>query len=141
MFSPLLCRASLIVMSANCKQRFTAAGETIINKAGFCKAAGDVMLSRNDKRHYFRMMVNTEVQMMINDPESGRVLSGICRDLSANGMQVEVDEPLEMGTLLHLRLESTNSSIAPLDAHAKVVRCAQEGENIYQLGLSFIELN
>lgn len=99
------------------------------------------MLSRNDKRHYFRMMVNSDVQMMINDPESGRLLSGICRDLSATGMAVEVDEPLEMGTLLHLRLESTNASIAPLDAHAKVVRCSQESEDVYQLGLSFIELN
>jgi hypothetical protein len=56
-------------------------------------------------------------------------------------MAVEVDEPLEMGTMLHLRLESTNASIAPLDAHAKVVRCSQESEDIYQLGLSFIELN
>lgn len=99
------------------------------------------MLSRHDKRHYFRMMVNSEVQMMINDPESGRVISGICRDLSANGMSVEIDEPLEMGMMLHLRLASTNPSIAPLDAHAKVVRCAQESEEVYQLGLSFIELN
>ena len=99
------------------------------------------MLTRNDKRNYFRMMVNSDVQMIVNDPESGRVLSGICRDLSATGMSVEVDEPLEMGTLLHLRLESNNSSVVPLDAHAKVVRCAQEGEDIYQLGMSFIELN
>ncbi|TXH98709.1 MAG: PilZ domain-containing protein [Rheinheimera sp.] len=99
------------------------------------------MLNRNDKRNYFRMMVNAEVQMMINDPESGRVFSGICRDLSATGMAVEVDEPLEMGTLIHLRLESTNSSIVPLDAHAKVVRCSQEAEDLYQLGLIFMELN
>lgn len=99
------------------------------------------MLNRNDKRNYFRMMVNTDVQMLINDPECGRTLTGICRDLSATGMAVEVDEPLEMGTLLHLRLESTNSSVAPLDAHAKVVRCSQEGDDLYQLGLTFIELN
>ncbi len=99
------------------------------------------MLNRNDKRNYFRMMVNAEVQMMINDPESGRGLSGICRDLSATGMAVEVDEPVEMGTMIHLRLESTNSSVVPLDAHAKVVRCSQESEDLYQLGLTFIELN
>ena len=99
------------------------------------------MLSRNDKRHYFRMMVNSDVQMMINDPECGRVLSGICRDLSATGMSVEVDEPLEMGMMLHVRLESTNPSLLPLDAHAKVVRCGEEGEDIYLLGLLFVELN
>ena len=99
------------------------------------------MLSRNDKRNYFRMMVNTEVQMMINDPESGRMLSGICRDLSASGMSIEVDEPLEMGTLIRVRLDSANASIPPLDASAKVMRCSQESEDIYQLGLAFMELN
>jgi c-di-GMP-binding flagellar brake protein YcgR len=99
------------------------------------------MLTRNDKRNYFRMMVNSDVQMIVNDPESGRVLSGICRDLSATGMSVEMDEPLEMGLMLHVRLESNNSSLVPLDAHAKVVRCSGESEDIYLLGLLFIELN
>jgi c-di-GMP-binding flagellar brake protein YcgR len=99
------------------------------------------MLSRNDKRHFFRMMVNANVQILINDPESGREITGICRDLSATGMAVEIDEPLEMGTLLHLRLESTNSSIDSLDAHAKVIRCSQESEDLYQIGVLFIELN
>lgn len=99
------------------------------------------MLSRNDKRNFFRMMINCDVQILINDPESGRELDGICRDLSATGMSVEVDEPLEMGMMLHVRLDSNNPSVAPLDAHAKVVRCAQEGEDLYLLGLLFIELN
>lgn len=99
------------------------------------------MLNHNDKRSYFRMMVNAEVEMQINDPESGRRLAGICRDLSATGMAVEIDEPLEMGTMLALKLESTNPSIAPLHAHAKVIRCSQESEELYQLGLLFVELN
>jgi c-di-GMP-binding flagellar brake protein YcgR len=103
--------------------------------------AGSPMLSRNDKRHFFRMMVNANVQILINDPESGREITGICRDLSATGMAVEIDEPLEMGSMLHLRLESTNSSIDSLDAHAKVIRCSQEGEDLYQIGVLFIELN
>jgi|JI71714BRNA_FD_contig_91_912685_length_1312_multi_2_in_0_out_0_1 hypothetical protein len=102
---------------------------------------GATMYGRQDKRHFFRMMVNSQVMMKINDPESGRDLTGICRDLSASGMAVDIDEPLEMGTLLTVRLESSNASIVPLDALAKVVRCAQEGEDIYQLGLTFIELN
>ena len=99
------------------------------------------MLSRNDKRNYFRMMINCDVQILINDPESGRMLSGICRDLSASGMSIEVDEPLEMGTLIRVRLDSANASIPPLDASAKVMRCSQESEDIYQLGLAFMELN
>jgi len=99
------------------------------------------MLTKGDNRHYFRMMVNAEVQLMINDPETGRTLDGICRDLSASGMSVDVDEPLEMGTLLHVRLDSANASIPPLDASAKVIRCSQESEEVYQLGLAFMALN
>ena len=94
------------------------------------------MLTKGDNRHYFRMMVNADVQLLINDPEAGRTLDGICRDLSASGMAVEVDEPLEMGTMLRVRLESANASIPPLDASAKVMRCSQESEDIYQLGLA-----
>mgnify|MGYP006158492017 FL=1 len=99
------------------------------------------MLTKGDNRHYFRMMVNADVKLMINDPEAGRTIDGICRDLSATGMSVEVDEPLEMGLMLHVRLESTNTSLVPLDAHAKVVRCGAESEDVYLLGLLFIELN
>ena len=54
------------------------------------------MLGHSDKRNYYRMMVNSQVQLMINDPQSGRVINAICRDLSASGMSIEVDEPLEM---------------------------------------------
>ncbi|WP_040552181.1 PilZ domain-containing protein [Rheinheimera nanhaiensis] len=99
------------------------------------------MLTKGDNRHYFRMMVNADVKLLINDPEAGRTIDGICRDLSATGMAVEIDEPLEMGTLIRVRLDSANASIPPLDAVAKVMRCAQESEDLYQLGLAFMELN
>jgi c-di-GMP-binding flagellar brake protein YcgR len=99
------------------------------------------MLTKSDNRHYFRMMVNASVQLMINHPEVGRVIEGICRDLSASGMSVDVDEPLEMGTLIKVKLESANASIPPLDATAKVMRCSQEQEDNYQLGLAFIDMN
>jgi len=100
-----------------------------------------MMLNRSDNRHFYRMMVNADIKLMINDPEAARVIDGICRDLSASGMAVEVDEPLEMGTLIRVRLESPNASVAPLDATAKVMRCSQESEDCYNLGLAFIELN
>ncbi|CAM3838562.1 PilZ domain-containing protein [Rheinheimera salexigens] len=99
------------------------------------------MLTKSDNRNYFRMMVNASVKLMINHPEVGRELDGICRDLSASGMSVDVDEPLEMGTLINVRLESANASVPPLDATAKVMRCSQEQEDCYQLGLAFIEMN
>jgi len=99
------------------------------------------MPHRTDNRHFYRMMVNAEVKVMINDPEAARVIDGICRDLSASGMAVEIDEPLEMGVLLYIKMQSANPSIPPLSAHAKVMRCAQEQEDCYQLGVQIIELN
>jgi hypothetical protein len=99
------------------------------------------MLGHNDKRNYYRMMVNAQVQLMINDPQSGRVINAICRDLSSTGMSLEIDEPLEMGIMLYIKMESSNPSIPPLSAHAKVMRCAQEQEDCYQLGVQIIELN
>lgn len=99
------------------------------------------MFSRNDSRHFHRMLVNADVKIMINDPEAARTIDGICRDLSASGMSVEIDEPLEMGTLVRIRLASPNASVPPLDATAKVMRCSQENEDCYNLGLAFIELN
>ncbi|MFC4656500.1 MULTISPECIES: PilZ domain-containing protein [Rheinheimera] len=99
------------------------------------------MLGQNDKRNYFRMMVNSQVQIMVTDPETGRMIDGICRDLSSTGMSLEVDEPLEMGILLFIKMETNNPSIPPLSAHARVVRCAQEHEDCYQLGVQIVEMN
>ncbi|MCH8538825.1 MAG: PilZ domain-containing protein [Alkalimonas sp.] len=99
------------------------------------------MLNQSDKRHFYRMMVNADVQLFINDPEAGRSVDGICRDLSASGMSVDVNEPLEMGTLIRVKLESANNSVPPLDATAKVMRCGQENNDCYQLGLAFIDMN
>ncbi len=77
------------------------------------------MLGHSDKRNYYRMMVNSQVQLMINDPQSGRVINAICRDLSSTGMSLEIDEPLEMGIMLYIKMQSSNPSIPPLSAHAK----------------------
>ncbi|MDP4536792.1 PilZ domain-containing protein [Alkalimonas collagenimarina] len=99
------------------------------------------MLNQSDNRHFYRMMVNADVQLFINDPEAGRSVDGICRDLSASGMSVDVNEPLEIGTMIRVKLESANNSVPPLDATAKVMRCGQENNDCYQLGLAFIDMN
>jgi hypothetical protein len=46
-----------------------------------------------------------------------------------------------MGIMLYIKMQSSNPSIPPLSAHAKVMRCAQEQEDCYQLGVQIIELN
>lgn len=99
------------------------------------------MHEQTDKRNYFRMMINSPVVILITSPNNGRSLTGFCRDLSATGMSLEVDEPLEMGAMLFIKMDTMNPSFPPLSAHAKVIRCAQENEDFYQLGVQIVEMN
>ena len=74
------------------------------------------MLGYDDKRNFFRMMVNSPCQLQIIDDESSRTLQAVCKDISATGMSLEVDEPsIEVGTQVSVSIDSTSSQI-PSDA-------------------------
>lgn len=94
-----------------------------------------------DKRNFFRMLVNAEAQLVILDSEAGRKIDGVCRDLSASGMSIEIDEPLEVTTEVKVRIDASNNSVPPLDALARVVRCSEVEEKEYLLGLEVLEIN
>ncbi|MDF2177578.1 PilZ domain-containing protein [Aliiglaciecola sp. CAU 1673] len=99
------------------------------------------MLGYDDKRDFFRMMVNAACELRLTDDESSRSLSAICRDLSATGMSFEVEESIEPGTLVQASLESTNSQIPSLNAKARVVRCTPGTDNSYLVGVEIIEMS
>jgi hypothetical protein len=94
-----------------------------------------------DKRNFFRMLVNAEAQLVILDSEAGRKIDGVCRDLSASGMSIEIDEPLEVTTEVKVRIDASNNSVPSLDALARVVRCSEVEEKEYLLGLEVLEIN
>ncbi|ATC98478.1 MAG: PilZ domain-containing protein [Pseudoalteromonas spongiae] len=94
-----------------------------------------------DKRNFFRMLVNAEAQLVILDSEAGRKIDGVCRDLSATGMAIEIDEPLEVSTQVKVRIDATNNSVPALDALATVVRCSEIEDQEYLLGLEVLEIN
>lgn len=97
------------------------------------------MIQYNDSRGFFRMMVNARIEITIADADAGRTLDAICRDLSATGLAVEADEPIEVGTQVVCRLEGANPELMGLNAAAIVVRCLQEQDNTYLLGLEISE--
>lgn len=99
-----------------------------------------VMVGYDDKRNFFRMMVNSDCLVQIEDDESSRDLSAICLDLSATGMSLETEEPIDAGTVISAKLESTNTQIPSLKAHAKVVRCSKQAERSFVLGVEILEL-
>ncbi len=96
------------------------------------------MISYDDNRNFFRMMVNTNIEVEISDADAGRKITAICRDLSATGMAIEADEHIEPGTEVKCRVDSTSSDVQPLQASATVVRCTQEDSGVFMLG---VEIN
>ncbi len=99
------------------------------------------MLGYDDKRNFFRMMVNSPCDLVINDDESSRTIQAICRDISATGMSLEVGETsVEIGTTVSVSIESTSSQIPSLSATAKVVRCEPEGESSCIVGVEITEM-
>jgi c-di-GMP-binding flagellar brake protein YcgR len=99
------------------------------------------MLGYDDKRNFFRMMVNSPCQMMINDEESSRSLEAVCKDISATGMSLEVAESsIEIGTMVKVTIDSTSSQIPSLSATAKVVRCLPESDSSCIVGVEILEM-
>ncbi len=95
----------------------------------------------DDKRNFFRMMVNSPCQLEINDEESSRTLQAVCKDISATGMSLEVAEPsVELGTIVNVSIDSTSSQIPSLSAIATVVRCVPESESSCLIGVEISEM-
>jgi hypothetical protein len=99
------------------------------------------MLGYDDKRNFFRMMVNSVCELKIVDDESTRILQAVCKDMSATGMSVEIEESsIEIGTLVNVYIESTNSQIPSLTADTKVVRCEAIDDYSCTVGVEILEM-
>ncbi|MDU0355081.1 PilZ domain-containing protein [Paraglaciecola aquimarina] len=99
------------------------------------------MLGYDDKRNFFRMMVNSVCELKITEDESVRSTQAVCKDISASGMSFELAESaIELGTLVNVYIESTNSQIPSLTADTKVVRCDIIDENSCAVGVEIIEM-
>jgi hypothetical protein len=82
------------------------------------------MLGSEDKRNFFRMMLNSPCELTITDSESSRTIPAICKDISATGMSFDVEEPsIELGTVVEVSIESNSNQIPSLQAKVRVVRC------------------
>jgi hypothetical protein len=92
-----------------------------------------------DKRGFMRMMVNAQAKITVLEQQLS--LEGTCLDLSATGLSIAVEQPLEVDTVLDIHINSSGSSTPPLNAHTKVVRCSQDEQGQYVLGLEIIQFN
>lgn len=102
---------------------------------------GVVMVNYDDKRNFYRMMLNTEVSLTIIDDEANSQIIATCRDLSATGLAIEMSHPLELGTHVRISVGSANNSVQALDAQGKVIRATEEAPDCYLIGISIEELD
>ncbi|WP_281561322.1 PilZ domain-containing protein [Thalassomonas sp. RHCl1] len=99
------------------------------------------MVTFDDKRNFYRMMLNSEVTITIIDDETNRQMTATCRDMSAEGMAIEMDYPLDLGTRVRVRVESSTQSIQSLDAQGRVVRVEEEGPDCYLVGVKIDDMD
>jgi Predicted glycosyltransferase len=83
-----------------------------------------------------RMVVDAPVTLMI----SGEQIDAICRDLSANGMAIDLPKPLPDGIELLVSLATASNALPPFQAQARVVRGEPKGSS-YQIGVEFIAVS
>ncbi|MGB0937108.1 MAG: PilZ domain-containing protein [Colwellia sp.] len=94
----------------------------------------------DDKRDYYRMMLNSEVSVTILDSEANHHLHATCRDLSATGMAIEMDHPIELSTHLRVKIDSASEHVQSLCMEGKVVRVDEEEKSCYLIGIAIDEV-
>lgn len=99
------------------------------------------MVGYDDKRNFYRMMLNSDVTLTIIDDEANSKILATCRDLSATGMAIELDHPLELNTRVRVSLESGNKSVPDLDVNGKVVRVNEESADCFLIGINISEID
>ncbi|WP_303289254.1 PilZ domain-containing protein [Marinobacter sp. SS5-14b] len=94
------------------------------------------MKDYSEKRDFYRMQVNSQIEIT---GSNGETITGICRDLSAAGMQLHVDKAFPLGEELKTRMEAAGDQFPPLETVGEVLRCEPDGDG-YLLGINIIEV-
>lgn len=91
------------------------------------------MVDYDDKRAYFRMIMNSPCELKVLGDTSGQVLHAVCKDISSVGMSFEINNAdfkgVDIDGELEVTIESSNAQIASLHATTKVVRIEGGADN------------
>ncbi len=98
------------------------------------------MIGRDDQRSYYRMMINADCSIMIDTVEAPQEIAATCRDLSSNGMAIEIEQALDVGQTISFIVHSANDQIPSLTGKGKVLRCSAEASSSFLCGVEIIEL-
>jgi hypothetical protein len=99
------------------------------------------MLGYDDKRNFYRMMINSPCELTFLDDPAHRTMAAICKDISATGMSLEIEQAsVEIGALLDVSIDSNSDQIPSLNAKAKVLRCDAITETSCLIGIEISEM-
>lgn len=99
------------------------------------------MLYRGDyeeKRDFARMGVECPATFRVEGQES--LHGAVATDLSASGLQLRCADALPVGARVVVEMTPEKTIVPPLKAKAEVVRCYEDGQGGYRLGLNILEM-
>ncbi len=93
-----------------------------------------------EKRDFVRMQMNVPIQLTIKD--SGEIITGICKNLSGNGLFFVTSKKIDIGTQLKISIYSPDNKFNNLNALVQVSRidAQQPTDNIYAFGAQILLL-
>ena len=98
-----------------------------------------MIISQDNRRDYIRMLINATCD--VNVLATNETLTAICTDMSATGIALSTQVPLNIGAEVEVFIESQNANFASLQAKATAVRCEQKADGEYIIGLQVISFN
>ncbi|MCE2570847.1 PilZ domain-containing protein [Motilimonas eburnea] len=79
----------------------------------------------NDRRAFRRMAIESPLQIHFN----GQTRQGVCLDLSATGMSIEVaDSVYQVGDEIEVHLGQGTATAPPLSGKANIIRISAQGD-------------
>ncbi len=100
-----------------------------------------MIISQDNKRDFFRMLINAECDVAYGENQETVKLTAICKDMSATGMAIETDCDIAVGTSVNVSIESQSSHFASMEASCKVVRVERHTGGRYVIGLNVLSFD
>jgi len=89
----------------------------------------------NEKRDFIRMRVETSALLTL--PDQAESIQVLCQDLSSQGVQLVLQQPLAEGTPIELLIPSPTPGLDGLKATGEVMRCVAADEGGFAVGIQF----
>jgi len=87
--------------------------------------------------YYEKLKDKNDKRIKTLKPLNDNFNKAVLLDLSGGGMRIKVDEPAELGDILHLFLETQKDTI---EIYGKIVRVTKNELNAYLCGINFLDL-